>query len=304
MTGIRVTRLPQLGVLRVAGDDRLSFLQGQLTQDLHQVAGGRSLLAGWNSPKGRLLALGQLLGTDDSVLIIMPAELLEATSTRLRRFVLRAAVTIDLPEAGIWGLLDLAEDQPVKVAGVTLPPAEGACASGNGLFLARAAGDPGRALLISLSGKLPAEAQAAGWTEAEPGDWQLAEIRSGIPQVTAANAEAFVPQMVNLDLLGGISFRKGCYVGQEIVARTQNLGRIKRRMFHYRAATPDDTQAGAGLHDANGENVGRVVSNAAASDGCELLAVVSLSAANESLFTASGQPLEPLALPYAIPAED
>ena len=124
---------------------------------------------------------------------------------------------------------------------------------------------------------------------------------AGLPGVTAATAEAFVPQMLNLDLLGAISISKGCYVGQEIVARTQNLGRIKRRMYRFRAPA-DDLEAGAMIHGPDGAT-GKIVATAASGDAAELTAVIPIGHAEGKWYVDEARrlPLERLALPYAIP---
>jgi folate-binding protein YgfZ len=129
-------------------------------------------------------------------------------------------------------------------------------------------------------------------------EWWAADIAAGLPTVFRASSEAFVPQMLNLDLLDGISFGKGCYTGQEIVARTQHLGRIKRRTFRYRLAAG---QALPPLADLllDGAKVAEVVMSAVRHDGVELLAVTSLDARDRTLVAEDGREAVPVALPYA-----
>jgi len=137
---------------------------------------------------------------------------------------------------------------------------------------------------------------------ADTDDWLRAQVAAGIPTIASAGSEAFVPQMVNLDLLGGISFSKGCYVGQEVVARTQNLGRIKRRMFRYALRGAGPVTDGEPLLADDGSKLGTVVNGVAAGDRWELLAVVALGKQDQELHTADGGELERLPLPYEIPA--
>jgi folate-binding protein YgfZ len=130
-------------------------------------------------------------------------------------------------------------------------------------------------------------------------DPALALVRAGQPLIVAANTEEWIPQMINLDLVGGISFTKGCYTGQEIVARTQHLGRIKRRMFRYAAAGAPPPPKSALL--ADGQKVGEVVTAAQAAGGCELVAVINLDARDRPLSLEQGDRASPLSLPYPIP---
>lgn len=286
--------LPDMAVLRLTGTDRHEFLQGQLTQDITAASESHSLLWGWNNPKGRLLATGQLVQQPDATLLVMPAELAAASIARLRLFVLRADVQVETADLAVAGIE--AGTDSFSYEGLTLDAAAMASVSDGERSLARVAGDPARALLLAPAGKLT----AASNTGLASG-WELADIRAGLPTVTGATAEAFVPQMLNLDLLDGISFSKGCYVGQEVVARTQNLGRIKRRMFRY--ASPMALEPGASLRDADDSQAGQVVRCASAGSGYELLAVVQLSATGGQLY-GEGQALEQLPLPYPIPGND
>ncbi len=140
-------------------------------------------------------------------------------------------------------------------------------------------------------------------TRADPrilDEWLAADIRDGQPQVFAATSEVFVPQMLNLDLLDGISFSKGCYTGQEIVARTQNLGRIKRRTFRYRVAGDAPPPPLAGLY-LDGAKVAEVLTSAACDRHVELLAVTSLDARDRVLTLEDGRSAEPVAMPYPVP---
>jgi folate-binding protein YgfZ len=276
------TPLPELRLITVAGPERLRFLQGQLTQDLALVTPGTTCLAGWAEPKGRLLWAGHLVlipgDAGDRFGMVVPAALADALAQQLRRFVLRAKVTVDVDGTAIAGI----------DAGT--PPAP----PGNDYQLA---GDHTRALRISppTAGLPDASASASA-------AWELADIRAGIPVVEPATSGQFVPQMLNLDLLAGVSFTKGCYPGQEIVARTRYLGRVKRRMFRFGAAVAPPPP-GTTVYGPRGA-VGQVVRAAATpGGGTELLAVVVLDDLASPLFLEAGErvALERLTLPYAIP---
>ncbi|MBS0611868.1 MAG: folate-binding protein YgfZ [Proteobacteria bacterium] len=221
--------LDYLGVLELGGADAIGFLQGQITNDARRLAGGECILAALCTPQGRVIALMRAFLANGRVLALLPRELIAGVHEGLRRYVLRAKVTLSdrsedlkvvgLPEARRLGEVGLA------------PPPPGQALTQEGLNLTAVPGDAARALVIGseqlLNERLP------GWREQRDFEsrWKLADIRAGLPQVYAATRETFVPQMLNLDLLDGIRFDKGCYTGQEIVARTQHLGRIKRRLF-------------------------------------------------------------------------
>jgi folate-binding protein YgfZ len=292
------------GSIRITGADRISFLQGQLTQDMEQLTPARPLYAGWASPKGRLLCLCWAVDWQDATWLLLPTGLTATIAQRLRMFVLRADVTI--------------EESAVAIAAVTLQQPEitdvkldkypaSYCftegnSRGNTLFLS-ATCDAKIGLQMALPDDHSPAPSLAGQQQDLLREWRLQNIRGGIPVVWPTTGNEFVPQMVNLDLLGGISFTKGCYVGQEIVARTQNLGRIKRRMYRFSAATGSAVAPGDKISIA-GKPVGQVV-DAIATDAqsTELLAVISIDqlAGPLHLDGADVAPLIRSELPYDIP---
>ncbi len=274
--------LDDLRVLLVTGDERVTFLQGQLTQDVASIRPDATVMAGWADAKGRLLFAGHLFsmhnGKEDALALLVPAELADGLLQRLRMYVLRAKAQITLLDLPIVGLLGT--------------PAS--AASGQAV---RIQGEDGRQLLLGAA----ADAARSSATASPRSAWQLADIRAGIPTITAATRGEFVPQMLNLDLLGGISFTKGCYTGQEIVARMKYLGRVKRRMLRFSAAAVPPA-AGAALYADRGV-VGQVVSSAPTETGCEFLAVIVLDDLPGPFFLdeAKTQPARRLELPYHVP---
>jgi len=288
LPGPRPALLPFLGVLRIAGPDAASFLQGQLTHDTRLLADGRTMLAAASTQQGRVVALLRLRQGEHGIDALLPADLVEPVAARLRKFVLRARV--DVRVAG-----DLA------VASVTggAPAVPALATDGGGPVWFDYA--PGRqvvaapeAVLRELIGPQLASDQA-GIENA----WWSADVAAGLPQVFAATSEAFVPQMLNLDLLDAISFTKGCYTGQEIVARTQHLGRIKRRTARFQLPAGPLLPPLAGLF-LEGTKAAEVVMCAGAGDGLELLAVTSLEAWGRTLRAEDGREAAPQPLPYAI----
>ena len=241
-------RLSRYGLLSVTGADARAFLHAQLTNDIEHLAVDRAALAGWCSAKGRLLATFLVIPAPQGFLLQLARDLAAPVAQRLSRFVLRSTVKVtDASDAwGQYGVWDTELQQPeVAWAGE-----RASVRIGERRFLE----------LVPSTENLEASA--------EESHWALQEIRAGRPLITAATQDQFVPQMVNLEQIGGVDFKKGCYPGQEIVARAQYRGQVKRRMVR--------AQAPAGVQLAPGQefNGGTVVDVAPAENGSELLAVV------------------------------
>jgi folate-binding protein YgfZ len=293
MNTISAVELCDYSVVRIAGADRREFLQGQLTQDIGEATPQQSVATGWTNAKGRLLCVGQLIDWHDAFYLPLPRDIAEGVARRLKMFVLRAKVTIDSPELGIAGLTGRA-GEAIGVGALELPPESGAVRASAERCVARVAGDPQRAWVI---GAVP----AADFQMTEPVEWQRSNIRAGLPEITAGSSELFTPQMLNLDLLGAISFTKGCYVGQEIVARTQNLGRIKRRMYRFRVESTEPFHPGQLLYGPD-DLTGKIVSCASDDTATEILAVIAIKSADDEWFTDAKRsiPVTRQPLPYTI----
>ena len=288
---IHTALLPFLGVLRIGGEDAARFLQGQLTNDTRLLADGRTQLSACNTPQGRVVALLRLRQTDDAIYALLPQELATAVAGSLRRFVLRARVD-----------LQIAADLQVAWLGRK--------AFSDALDLADLAATreivsfdyaPGRQVIAAHGATLRA---MTGLSLERPhpeieNEWRAADISAGLPQVYAATSGSFVPQMLNLDRLDAISFGKGCYTGQEIVARTQHLGRIKRRTLRYRLPSGPELAPLAGL-SLDGQKVAEVVMSATRDTVVELLAVTSLEALGRTLHAEDGREAVPVELPYGL----
>lgn len=285
---LRPALLPFLGVLRIAGPDAASFLQGQLTHDTRLLADGRTLLAAANTPQGRVLALLRLRQAEHGIDALLPADLVEPLAARLRKFVLRARV--DVRVADHLRVAWVAGGAPA------IPALSNTCDAPIWFDFAagrQAVAAPEAAMRELLGAQLPRDAPDI------ENAWQWADVAAGQPQVFAASSESFVPQMLNLDLLDAISFSKGCYTGQEIVARTQNLGRIKRRTARFRLPDGPPLPPLAGL-SLDGKKVADVVMSARAGESVELLAVTSLEAWGRTLRSDDGREAVPQPLPYAL----
>ncbi len=290
--------LSYLGILRVSGRDRRTFLQGQLTQDLDRLSPEKWIFSGWTSPKGRLLTIAQLFDWRDSIWLLMPVDLIDDVAKRLAMYILRSDVQLEACTISVTGLGGPNTITTAQSLGITLADEPDASASTEKLCVGRLAGDPTR--LVAL-GDLPPFPTPEP-TKHDSNTWRLQNIRSGIPVIFAATSEAFLPQMVNLDLCGGVSFDKGCYTGQEIVARTQNLGRVKRRMFRFTYAAELELVPGQTIFSA-GRPVGHVVDGASLDAGIELLAVVPHTGddGNLALDEAGTVRLSSAPMPYAVP---
>ena len=280
-------RLPYLGALRFTGPDSLTFLQGQVSNDTGRLAQNQGLLAAYSSPQGRVLALMHLLPHSSGIVAILPRELVVPSSDALRKFVLRSKVKIEdaselLSIAGQHGTRDL------ESAGIATSQSDNAYIETHGIGVAPVNHDRSRYWVVGAAGELAKHGLARNSHHAEQieHDWRLADIRAGLPQIYSATREAFVAQMLNLDLLDGISFSKGCYTGQEIVARTQHLGRIKRRL--YRLQLPEgEWHIGQPLRLTDGRT-GRLVEVARGSGAFEALAVLNVQAITTSVDADAG----------------
>lgn len=299
---LHCTALADLGALRIAGADAVRFLQGQLSNDLTRLAPERALLAGYHNPQGRTIALLRLVAlADGELLALLPRELIAPVSQRLAKFVLRAKVSL-ADVSGTWRIgavasrTDLEHGEPATVAPTQLPaPRTGAqCRLGERLYLT-VGEQPARWLEIA-----PGEPLAAAETARQ--QWRLLDIRAGLAQVYAATSEQFVAQMLNLDALDAIAFDKGCYTGQEVIARAHYRGRVKRRAQRFRTRTALKLAPGDGGVLSDGRAF-TVVEAARLPDGrCEFLAVAPLAQAEGAAAgEASVVDAEPLELPYALP---
>jgi folate-binding protein YgfZ len=270
-------RLPHLGILRFSGADALAFLQGQISNDTQRLTENNPVFAAYSSAQGRALALIYLLPHSSGVAAILPREILQPTLERMRKYILRAKVRIE--DAG----------ESLIVAGLVGAPPESSSlyVESDGIGMAPLGRDQNRFWIIGAPDKIGAAVDAASATldaasatldaanaKGFERAWRLADIRAGLPQVYAATSEAFIAQMLNLDLLDGISFSKGCYTGQEIIARTQHLGRIKRRMFHLRLPA-GDWSIGQALHLRDGRQ-GRLTEVIESDGYAEALAVLNV----------------------------
>lgn len=276
-----LTRTPSRGVIRVEGPDTAAFLHAQLTQRITGLAGDSGTFAAWLDPRGRVLACFDVVpGPTDGVDLLAPADLVETLAQRLRMFVLRRAVTITVPADLRCYAVTGAADDWLKQRGFDTDERWFGVARGQQAVWLRIA--PALAYGYGSAGADVFASAVDGGDDVE-----AAEIALGRPQIGTATSGSFTAHMLNLDRLGAIAFDKGCYPGQEVVARTHNLGTPKRRMFGFAAATDSTPAAGGVVADANGEPAGTVVRAARSHRGVVLLAVVRVEAADRALALAA-----------------
>jgi len=278
--------LSDFSLIRVRGEDTQNFLNGQLSNDIRQLDATHSQLASWCSPKGRMMVIFRLFQRGNDTLLQLPAALLENTLKRLRMFVMRAKVTLENVDAELVSIGLSGPD-----AKTILTNAAGFAPSGDNGCETRE-----DVTIISLPGPHPRYEIIAPTTAAEklwerlnskatpvgPAVWAWLDIMAGIPSVHPGTNEEFVPQMANLEAVGGVNFKKGCYPGQEIVARMQYLGKLKQRMYRAHVAGDTAPRTGDSIYapDFPGQSAGTVVEAQPSPDGGhDLLAVIQISSA-------------------------
>lgn len=264
-TATGLLRLDDFAALRVSGEDRVDFLQGQLSQDMGKVTPSQAAPAAWCNRQGRVLCLTVALDWQDAIFLILPAEMADTCADGLSRYILRAKVQIELWHRlpglfGCSGLEDLG--------------AEAWAVSGDEDFCAiRLPGAGERALLL---GEPPAhikDGSDSGWTLE---DWRLADIRAELPWVGENTSGKFLAHSLNLDLSGAVSFTKGCFVGQEIIARMHYRGTPKRRMQQVQLPAGPAVEAGARV-DLPEQGAATVIAWAPSDGNIEALAEVRIA---------------------------
>ncbi len=295
------------GLLAVRGVDAAKFLQGQVTCNLNYLDQATSSLGARCTPKGRMTSSFRILIEGEGLLLAMANELVETQLADLKKYAVFSKSTLT-DESADWVRFGLSQGDGVLLAlGLDLPQTSDSVAREGKLIAVRLA--DGRVELWAPKAEAATlEARLAAQLPQAPLDaWLLAQVRAGIGQVFGATREQFIPQMINLQALGGVSFKKGCYTGQEIVARMQYLGKLKRRLYRLALAAGELPQAGAELYSpVHQSSVGEVVLAAPAPNGCELLAVLQEDAVSDGrihLGTADGPALNLLDLPYTLDAD-
>jgi len=309
-SGLVVTDLSQYALIEISGDDATDFLQGQLTNDIKLVTDNLGQLSAYCNPKGRILANFRVFKRDGHYFLRLRADTLDATLKRLRMFVMRSKVELidssdTLVRIGIAGsaatnkLSSLFEKIPNNVDDVI---------SESNITLIRLQGD-----LPRYEAHGPVEEMKGLWQQLKTdatligeNSWNILTIRAAIPEIVAETVEAFVPQMVNLQAINSLSFTKGCYPGQEVVARMHYLGKLKRRLFNgslENETLPIPGQAVLSEHE-DGQKIGQIVTASWSKDKkIEFLAVLQIEKAEKGglyLDESSKPALQLAELPYSL----
>src|SRR5574343_1389684 len=283
MTTEQLIPLSHLAILDVTGEDAQTFLQSQVPSDIRLLSPEKAQISGWCTAKGRLLTTFVIWPRDAGYRLVLATDVRDSIAKRLKMYVLRLKVQISVSDDQVYGLLNPA----TSLGALTFSGEDWQVTTADALSAVRL--DATRCLLTGPTAALTAVAGATA--QGTPADWLRADVSQGFPLITQATSEHYVPQMVNLDKLGGVSFKKGCYPGQEIVARTHYLGKIKRHLYRVTALQP--IQAGQEVRATalNGQSCGSLVSTAPAADGSQWLglAVLQQDAAEGPIYVQTEQ---------------
>ena len=297
-------RLTHLGAIRAHGADAASFLHSQLTADFIQLDAAQARLAGYCSAKGRLLAsFIAWKAQADELLLACSADVLPATLKRLSMFVLRSKCKLS-DASGELALYGLAGDAATRWLGGAAPSQPWQQRGSGHAHVVRLPDAQGLARYLWAA---PLDEPAPALPSLSLASWLWLDVHSGVPLIVGATAEQFVPQMVNLELVGGVDFQKGCYPGQEVVARSQYRGTLKRRSFLFDSDAPAQPGQEVFASDDPAQPAGMVV-NAASLVGHGHAALVELKLAaldgpTLHLGAPDGPRLQRGTLPYTVPAD-
>ncbi len=304
-----ITALTHTRIIKVGGEDASLFLQGQLTNDIRNIDAEHHQLSAHCSPKGRMLFIARLFSRDDAYYLLLPDELTDAALKRLKMFVLMSKVTIE-EVTDEYALIGIAGADAQAIATTMTTPADqndGVAQAESGALLSLSDTRYEAMVFIdqaeSIWNRLKAQATPVG----KP-CWDYLDIVAGIPNVTTATVEAFVPQMANMQMINGVSFKKGCYTGQEVVARMQHLGILKRHMYrcHYDAdVAPKVGDAIDSPTSTSGQGAGKVVTVAPSPNGgYAMLAVIENTSVEAGDVSINGTVLAIEELPYSLEKEN
>ncbi|MGV6827229.1 MAG: CAF17-like 4Fe-4S cluster assembly/insertion protein YgfZ [bacterium] len=304
-----LSHLDHLGWIKVSGEDARTLLQGQLTNDINLVTPQQAQFSALCNPKGRMFSNFLIFEQDEALYLQLQASILEPVLKRLSMFVLMSKVEItdaspELASVGLSGTDCITnenpDDQPLS------------CTASDDLVFLRPPGEEPRIQIVGPKEAIQSwlDANASRFEEADADLWPLLDIRAGVPSIHAETMESFVPQMTNLPELGGVSFTKGCFTGQEVVARMHYLGKVKRRMYHAKFQSDTVPLPGHEVFSASsksGQGDGNIVDARATPDGSiEALLVTQTTSfdANDLTLTQDGPAIEVSLPPYPFEEKD
>lgn len=292
------------GVLAVRGADAGKFLQGQLTCNLNYLSDTQASLGARCTQKGRMQSSFRILLEGDGVLMAMATELLEPQLADLKKYAVFSKSKLT-DESAAWVRCGIDHGDAALISlGLDLPADTDSVARNDGLIAIRVSPDRAELWVAADQADLIKGKLAAVLVEGDLNQWLLGQVRAGIGQVMSSTRELFIPQMLNLQAVGGVSFKKGCYTGQEIVARMQYLGKLKRRLYRLKLDANELPEPGTQLFSpTHGSSIGEVVLAANTGQNIELLAVLQAEAAEGGdihLGALEGPALHLLDLPYEL----
>lgn len=308
---LSITPLTHLGIFNVIGPDAEKFLQGQISCDMRDISNGFSRLASHNNVKGSMISLSRVMPAEGGFWLRTNQQIIDPARNTLNKYMMFSKAESQIISDQVVGL-GIQGSKAAEVLGqlsTELPAETDQFSLLDGGVLVKVAGER-----YELWLELP-QAEAALNSLLEQGSlsgseaWLLSEIQQGIPSLTETTLETFIPQMTNLQAFEGVSFRKGCYTGQEIITRLQHRGKLKRPMFRLQVSADSAPVAGSALATAARASVGNVVCSAPSGEGqYQLLAVMLKDVFDDSeqsihLESTDGPVLERLELPYELDPE-
>lgn len=291
------------GLIKVHGEDAESFLQNQLTNEVGNVTESTHQIAAWCSPKGRIIATLRVFKRDGAYYLSLSHDLLEHVLKKLSMYVMMSKVTLEDVTQSLshWGVSGDSAKQDLKaVLGDALPSDVGTSKTINGLTVLKLAGTLPRYEIFSDAGS--DKVLTDNLKKAPENHWQYLDIVAGIPSINQASSEAWIPQMVNFIQVNGVDFKKGCYPGQEIVARLNYLGKTKRRMYRLLIDSDQLPAINDVIASANDKAAGKILNAVINPEGkAEALAVMKIAETTEALILANNEAsITHLELPYTV----
>jgi folate-binding protein YgfZ len=310
MTALVFRELPHPGLIRFSGVEAQAFLHNQLSCDIAALTFGHSTYGAYCTPKGRVLASFLLWRSEQGLFMQLPSSLREPIQQQLSKFILRSKVKVEdaSSDRALIGVAGKDAAALLRQVLEAIPKLPHDVVHVDGVTVLRLPVD--RYQIVVSREHAPRLAEALGAADkAGPEHWEWLAIRAGIPVILPATQEQFVPQMVNLDLIGGVSFQKGCYPGQEIVARMHYRGTLKQRMYLANVAAAERPQPGDKLYSPGfGDQASGAIVNAARApdSGHDVLAVVQIASAERGDIhwkSLDGPVLKLLPLPYLVTSD-
>jgi folate-binding protein YgfZ len=301
--------LAKKGIIKASGEDAESFLQNQLSNDVHKITETEHQASAWCSPKGRIIVSFQIFKRNDDFFLILSADLLEHVIKKLRMYVMMSKVVIEdvtasLPHFGLAG--DQAEAVLIK-AFDNAPSEANQILQIDEYSILKLAGNTPRFEIIGHNAKANVETLLGTTTlSSDDNHWNYLYILAGIPHISEASSEAWIPQMVNYIAVGGVDFKKGCYPGQEVVARLNYLGKTKRRMYRLQINTDNLPNIGDAIASDSDTAAGKILNVALNPDGVvEALAIMKIAEVEKNLTLTADEKItiSLLSLPYSLDDE-